>query len=1379
MNLLKKLSSKCLAGLLAAATIISGVPSTAVYAAPETYKAAETSANVQRSDAAAVSRAVAAVNKARRTGSAEDIKTAWELIAALSPIDRLKLYVELTKDYYYKNYRNKGFKYFNAEKYLEANEDVRLAARMYSPDDMFAYALKHYLEQGIFEGRSSGTGFDPMVAIIAKPEILFDIVFSPDKEIPDLIHASFIRVTGKTTTDSYQVLRDSLIVIDKSVDNAVTDGSGLIPFDNAGNDDDDDDDDESDNAGNEDNEYNDDDYYDDDDDFRVPHYVNNKSIDIDPYVLYRDSYENALFSFTSYNPFDDRNSNKVVNVRFMGENYRRAKELSQGKKYTLMLYFCGTNLEEDEYNRSVSGELVSLMQADMSNVNVILCVGGTVSYGNSLMNRDSADGSTYGASNLRSGIYYLNPDALSSIRDRLMRVDTDKGDAMYQLAGTKAGTDLSQGLHFDDIITPDSFIQLVSTSAVDMADPSFLAGFINLSTNLFPAENYGLTLSDHGGGLEGGVIYTDSMNSGSTVFEENWLTVYKLESALASTDLYRDRSVSSDGKLGVIYYNACLMGSTGQAYNTKDYYRYMVASEECSSGHTSYRYLVTGLNDDVAEGRSDREIAIHFAEVYGEYPKTHHGFDGVYVGSIAVFSSEDMEDMGDNINDLARELSRILGTDDYAGRGLKNDVFMAIRKASLSCYPTNAADDDEYYGHFLDKTRFVDIGELLTHVKYNLNKVSRNNYNSDDIKELERLMSKLDRTLNSGFLVFLSMYNTDIGGIYKYAEDSAVPLNYTMDVERDIWTDIRADKDGIRDYLYGSSIYMPLRESVSDFKDSDYYKYYKDTDLNDYVDFIDNYLTYFNDENGYAGKISALKEELYDLSKSDNINKLVKQVHDPDNSYLRKVIDENGDTRSYLSFKIADSYEEAGLQTPADSTGNPMLDLLETQYSIMMAAVHKQRFKAADSADGSTGVLEVDMICAEAPVAPFAFALDSNTLSFDVTDPAKSIIEGISLEGKTWDGGVGESDWQFVLKSYLEFDSDAKDKALGVLFGSYDKDIQTLTVMGGTKVKSSDDPIEECIHFFKKDSEGYYDYCGSVRDNYNNARNEYERINRDDTIAIAAYHYVLQEDENGNLTKKTLEFIDGIGFGYFAVDENNIPYLDTDIKVAEKTEDGKYNGAATGYVIDLTGSRGSGEHDHYSEVGDIGQHERSDTHVGNGPLAEVDIARAGGNVIDSIGRYIVEDYANYGDTDTAAKAEPEETVNSAGGVNTDAAVETEDTTDNEVSGDVAGSMPEGAQYLAEGQESGSDSAPVADDPSDVVVSAPAGDSAEGAEPSPEGEPAQVSDPSQESGPAEDEGGQEEPQADDPSSDDESIDDSDNEDPGDESNDDSDDESDGE
>ncbi len=1273
---LKKIRLSVIAATLTASMVLAGIPVTAVYALPDTYQAATAAVaavSVQRSDAGAVAKAVAAVNEARRTRSEEDIKKAQDLMAALKPIDKLGQYVELIRDYYLKNYRNKGFKYFNVVKYLADNEDVVLAALKYSPNDMYGYAIKHYLEQGIFQGRSSGTDFDPMVAILAKPEILLEIIVASNEDVPDLLYDSFVHKTGKTTTDSYIVSRDSLIVIEKYGGSPVNVSGESRPYIASSN---------VYNATNGGNGVEDDD---DDKGFRVPRYVNNKSINIDPYVLYRNSYEDAHFSFTSYNPFDDKNNNKVVNVRFMGENYRRANELAQGKKYTLMLYFCGTDLEEDEYNRSVSGELVSLMQADMSNVNVILCIGGTNSYGNSLMNEDSWDGQTYGASGLRSGVYYLNPDALSSIRDRLLRVNTDKGDAMYQLAGTKGGTDLSQGLHFDDIITRDSLIQLVSTSAVDMADPSYLAGFINLSTDLFPAENYGLTLSGHGGGLEDGVIFTGSLNEGTTVIENNSITVYELESALASTNLYRDKSVSSDGKLGVIYYNACLMGSTGQAYNTKDYFRYMVASEELSSGHTSYRYLVTGLNDDVARGKSDREIAVHFAEAYEKYPAAHHGFDGDHVGSIAVFSSEELEEMGDNINDLARELSIILRTDNYTAGGLKNDVFMAVREASLSCYPTNGADDDEYYGQFLDETRFVDIGELLTHVKYNLGKVSKDNYSADDIKRFDKLMSKLDKTLNSGFLVFLSMYNTETGGIYKYAEGPVVPLNYTMDVDK-IWTDIRANKNGMRDYLYGSSIYMPLRESVSGFENSDYYKYYKDTDLNGYVEFIYDYLTYFNDKNGYAKKIGDLKGELYDLAKTNNINRLIKQTHDPNDLYLRKIVDEDGDARNYLSFKIADSYEEAGLQTPANSTGSPMLDLLETQYSITMAAVHKQRFEAYDTASDTMGVLEVDMICAEAPISPFAYALDSNTLSFDVTDTTNSIIEGIALEGKTRNVMGYEDDWQFVLKSYLEYDSNAKDKALSALFDSYDKDMQTLTVMGGTKVTGSDDPIYDSIHFFSKGNEDQYDYCGSVRTIDNNGTNDYEKISSEDIVAIAAYHYVLKEDDNGDLTKQAMESIDGIGFGYFVVDEDNTPYLNTGLNIAEKTASGEYSGEGTGYVIDLTGSHGEDANDHYSEIGDIGQFEDSDINVGNGPLDLVDITRAGIDAIDSIGTFSDEEYGNFGDTDTADKADPEETTNCAESVDADTGVEADAMADNETLTDETEPIPSEETEATETEE---------------------------------------------------------------------------------------------
>ncbi|MCR5001093.1 MAG: hypothetical protein K6A71_04770 [Lachnospiraceae bacterium] len=1298
MKNLKKILSKSITGLIIVSTLISGVPATTVYAAPGTYASAQASADVQMSfnrqgaDAAAVEKAINAVNKARRTGNREDIKAALELIAALSPASRLKLYVILSKDYYLKNYRNTGFRYFNAEKYLAANEDVRLSALESSPDDIYAYALEHYLERGIFEGRSCETDVDPLLEILVNPEVLNEIVHPSDTAIPDVMYRAFVRTTGKTTTESYSVLPGTLSLVERadtvspvasapiisttsnssSGEHDDAAGSAKNDFDPAiinniyavpaagGN--------TNIQAGGSDARNNErtgaDIVPEPEIEYRLPQYINNKSRDITPYSLYRDSFNNVSFSFTTYNPFDNINNNKNVNVRFMGENYRRAKELSQGKKYTLMLYFCGTNLESDPYNRSVTGEIVSMLQADMSNVNVILCVGGTKSYGSSYINNDAEDGSTFGASNLRSGIYYLNPDALSAIRERLSGVNTDKGDAMYQLEGTKEGTDLSQGLHFDDIITADSCIQLVSTSAVDMADPSFLAGFINLSTNLFPAENYGLTLSDHGGGLDDGVIFPDTLNDGVNVFEENGITVYELESALASTDLYRNKSVSEDGKFGLIFYNACLMGSTGQAYNTKNYYRYMVASEETSSGHTSYHHLISDLSQYVELGRNDREIAIRTAQIYEEYPATHHGYDKYFVGSVAAFSSEDMDTLCDNLNALSRELSGILGTEDHSASGMKNDVFMALRKASLSCYPTNGADVDEYYASYLKRTKYVDIGELLTHVKYNLSIVSLDNYTDGDREAFDRLMEKLDNTLNSGFLAYLSMYNTETGGIHKSGDDVSIPLNYTMDVERNIWTDIRADRNGVRDYLYGSSIYMPLKESVSDYKNSNYYRYFKDTELNGYVEFIDDYLTYLNDENGYAKKISDLKNELSALG----VNKLiVGQDHDQGSS-LRGITDDDGNGRYYLSFKIADSYDEAHLAAPEHSTGSPMLDILETQPYMMLSAVHKQTFRATNERDNTTGELEVNMICAEEAVTPFAIALDSSTISFDVTDATKSIINGITLEGKAWNSEsrlAGDSDWQFVLRSYLEYDSEEKSRATGVLYGTNDSNIETMTVYG-CALTDDNEKIYDSYHFFRKNDSGDYVYSGSVSER----DHVYTRI--DNVDAIAAYHYVIQTEEDGKLTKKTLENVAGIDVGFFAVSgTDDKPYLEFDICITEKREgDDEFSGRATGYYVDIPGNR-----DGYTVMGDIGGYGFGTVNAGNGPLDEISISNENTAEIDSVGRYITTDRA--ADTRDHDSAEPTEQHDSNRAMITDPVMQPAPVTDNPVSEDVSEPAPTG------------------------------------------------------------------------------------------------------
>ncbi len=1166
---LRVLCARFLTALLLITTIFSGVPKITAFAATDIEEAVSTKPASQ-ADEIAIQNALAAINKANQTGAEVDIAYAESLIMALSPINRLRLYIRLSKSYYLKNYKGVGAKYFNAEKYLLANEYVRTAALLESHEDL-------HVEE---------------------------------------------KTEAKKAEEKKQEAKDTKKPEEFIVDNGEYDGDDYY-----------DDDDEP---------------YDPSDNYRSAIYINNKSLDIIPYELYINSFNDESFSFTTYNLFDDINNNKNVNVLFRGENYRRAFDLADGKKYTLMLYFCGTDLERNESNRSLSGEVVRMLQADMSNVNVILCVGGTTSYGNTYMNEDAKDGSSFGASGLRSGIYYLNPDGLSKgVRDKLKDVNVEYGEPILQLSGESKETSHSQGLHFDDIITADSLIQLVSTSAVDMADPAFLAGFMNLCTNLFPANDYGLALSDHGGGLEGGVIYTDELYDGNEkLFASNHISVYKLESALASTDLYKNKDLSDDGKLSVLFFNACLMGSTGQAYTTKDYYRYMIASEEISSGHTPYNLMISSLNNDVAQGKSDRDIAINFTKAYESFPETHHGHNRYYVGSVATFSSEDLEEMRDSINDLAREFSEVIGTDKYSAN-FKQDVFMAIRQASLSCYPTSAAEPYYYNDTYQYETKYVDIGELLNFVSDNLAALDTDDYSDSDIKELFKLQSVLDYTLSTGFLTYLSMYNKETGGIFKESSDGPIPLNYEMDTENDLWTDIRAKSTDNRDYLYGSSIYMPLKESVADFKNSNYYSYYKDTELDDYVEFVNDYLKYYNDKNGYAKQIDDLYNEMYGKKI---YTKLITQMKTDSGSVVREILSEDNNKREFISFKVADSYEEAGLETPEHSTGNPMLDILETQTSIKVAAVHKQTFDAMK--DGEKGVVEVDMVCAEVPVPPFSVALESNTISFDITDVRDSIISGMTLEGDIWDAedGVGEYDWQFVLSSYIDADSSLKRKAMQVLIPDYDGDVKTVTVTGSTMMQNvSNEQYSykaDTIHVFKQNEGNKYDYCGSLRADRNNDETNFSRL--DDVVAISAYHWVIKEetDDDGNVTnisQAMLENYDGFKEGYFAVkggDDKLMLY--TDINIADKVQKDSYStysAEATAYYIDPLGNGSS-----YSQIGyveDTAVHETGLSNLGNGPLEVIDMKEVKEDQLEQIGEfiYLPEDWA---DTDKADDAYEEE-----------------------------------------------------------------------------------------------------------------------------------------
>jgi len=859
---------------------------------------------------------------------------------------------------------------------------------------------------------------------------------------------------------------------------------------------------------------------------------------------------------------------------------------------------------------------------------------------------------------VRSGIYYVNPSALSDdVRSRLKEIEVGKVFRILE-GKEKDPENLAKELTYNDIINEDSLIELSTTSYADMADPAMLSGFINFSTNLFPAEDYGLSLSNHGGGLLGGVIATPDYNVETIKYlDGHSIGINMLESALAASDLYNSRTNYDNGRLGLIFYDACLMGTSEQAFNTMDYYRYMVASEEVTIGFTEYGKLLSRLNEDVKNGSSDKDIAINLTK---DFSKTawHSGDNSGLMSSIAVFSSDQMKSMYDKINLLSKELSEVLSDNKYSDR-FRKDIFTVIRKAGISTYPTEKK---------LDDIEVVDIGDFYTYLEDNLYMLDENDesYNTYDSDAFKLIKEELTQILNSGFLVYLSTksYN-GFGEIVGSNNGNVIPLNYGIVSDTDIWTDLRAGQKSSgdnnlmeRNYPYACSIFLPLNAKTEDYKNSNFYKYYAETALNDYVNFVEEYLKFLNnsDETGYQNEVEQLKKEMYEKNL---YTALVSQEEGNKGNYST-ITDSNNMELSYISFKVPDTYEEIGLDVPEHSTGSPMLDIIETNPSINIAAVHKQYFDATDN--DKNGFLMVDMICAEKEIEMHNYGLGSNTIYFDVTDFTKSIITGLSLNGHKFDKEKwkvsDKEDWQFVLASPLESNRDDKIEAMKTIFEDIPSDDKVVTITGSVMYDNPDDSAKyleksNTYHVFYDDKgDDNLNYYGTVEFQYDEETQKTYYTKVDKPFAISAYHYVLRNelDEKGNLIKSYKEILeghDGFTDGYYNIPNGNdgTSLYISSVYVTEKiTEDGKeqYSNKPTGYVIGTDKS--------YSDLAYIDKDMYEDgNNVGDGNLGKIDLAEAkktedGEKFIDEIGgwAYIEEDQDYSDDYDPNPEEEEEE-----------------------------------------------------------------------------------------------------------------------------------------
>ena len=107
-------------------------------------------------------------------------------------VENLFLYMSMNRQTYIKNAQKKSFKYFNLANYMSQNPE--LAIVFANNKILWMY---HYINFGIYEGRSCGTNSDPVKVIALNPAlaVLNNPTFSPDK-----IMANYATITGSTDT---------------------------------------------------------------------------------------------------------------------------------------------------------------------------------------------------------------------------------------------------------------------------------------------------------------------------------------------------------------------------------------------------------------------------------------------------------------------------------------------------------------------------------------------------------------------------------------------------------------------------------------------------------------------------------------------------------------------------------------------------------------------------------------------------------------------------------------------------------------------------------------------------------------------------------------------------------------------------------------------------------------------------------------------------------------------------------------------------------------------------------------------------------------------------------------------------------------------------
>ena len=431
---------------------------------------------------------------------------------------------------------------------------------------------------------------------------------------------------------------------------------------------------------------------------------------------------------------------------------------------TIMMYDCGSNLEED--NGMASYNLRQILSAGFSKddrVKFIIMTGGSTEW------------------KLESK-YLYDPETgeqPASIDPAYNQVWEAKGIDAGENPGKLVLLE-KEGVNGVAVLTdPEE-----DREGESMSDPETLKSFINYCAGRYPAQKYDLILWDHGGGSVSG--FGIDVNDQSD--RANLMSCAEIADALSDNDVTKN-----GGRFDFINFDACLMGSVELTLAFADYMDYYIASPENVPGYGeeySGWLDLLGEDPDMSAFEVGKKIVDDFIAFYDK----PEGDGSISEGTLGVIDVKALMNSG-----FVETLDQLAG--------------IMLREATQ---PGQDTDDYLFYDEFdscrnsiqYGETDYYDLGTLITQMSYDFKElvpadimedgtvIDTNSY-TETVDILAGILNDQDivyargtKGIRSGTQRYRDIYGHDdygeagTSGLYLYFPSLTKLGNFTLDEKK-------------------------------------------------------------------------------------------------------------------------------------------------------------------------------------------------------------------------------------------------------------------------------------------------------------------------------------------------------------------------------------------------------------------------------------------------------------------------------------------------------------------------------------------------------------------------------------------------------------------